>query len=194
VADRYLALSSYGFCLLLAWGLCQLATSHHRIALTTSMILLLSWGTATALRLPVWRSELSYWQDALTTNPENLKATRAIGAYYFDQDQPELAFPWLARALALDPNDPLYDFYQGYAELRRKNPAGAIPHLTNALTRKGDCIMALFDLGEAYKALGNRDQAISAYQRVLTSTDLDAQGFYQRNARERLRELGVTPQ
>lgn len=193
VADRYLALSSYGFCLLLAWTLYQLGRSHRRLALGIGVLVILSWSILTALRLPVWRTELSYWQDALTVNPENAKAIQALGVHYYTDGQLPLALKYFAQAQAINPGDPMYDFARGDHELLQGNAATAIPHLLNALNRKADCIMALFDLGEAYATLGQREKAIDVYRRLLRSTELDPQGYYKRNSRLRLQEMGATP-
>ena len=193
VADRYIFLSSYGFALLVAWGLSCMAAARPRFALAIGIILALYWGSVSALRLPVWRTELSYWQDALITNPESVKATMAIGAYYYGVGQLDQALGYYAQARSLNPDNPMYDYALGDHELRQGNPRAAVPHLLRALSRKGDFTMALLDLGDAYAALGQREKAIDAYRRIFTSTDLDPQGFYKRSAQAGLQKLKSSP-
>ncbi|MDD2897340.1 MAG: tetratricopeptide repeat protein [Desulfuromonadaceae bacterium] len=193
VADRYAFLPSYGFALLMAWGLNRLVVVRPKCGLSISIIIVMGWGTCTVLRLPTWQTELSYWQDALVTNPKNAKATMAIGAHYYNSGHFDLALKYFAQARELDPNDPMYDYASGDHELLQGNPRAAIPHLLRALGRKQDNIMALLDLGDAYAAIGQRDNAIDAYRRIFSSTEIDPQEFYKRAAQAGLQKLGSTP-
>jgi tetratricopeptide (TPR) repeat protein len=87
----------------------------------------------------------------------------------------------------------MYDYAKGDHELLQGNPQGAIPHLLRSLDRKGDNIMALLDLGDAYAAIGQREKAIDVYLRIFSSTEIDPQDFYKRAAQAGLQKLGSRP-
>ena len=65
-------------------------------------------STATVARNHVWRSEMSLWQDTLAKSPGKARPHHSVGKLHYMRWKPELAMPYLLRAIEIDPGKPLY--------------------------------------------------------------------------------------
>jgi tetratricopeptide (TPR) repeat protein len=90
----------------------------------------------------------------------------------------------------LEPQNPIYDFFEGKYYYERGNLPRATISFEGALEKKSDLIDALYCLGDICEKMKNRDCAISYYRRVIASTDLE-RGPYKKLAAERLAALGA---
>jgi TolB-like protein/Tfp pilus assembly protein PilF len=85
----------------------------------------------------------------------------------------------MRKAIDLDPNyPPIYDMYIGRAYLATRQPAAAIPHLRNCVSRMPDHWPAHFYLAAAYGHLGQLADAGAALAAARRYTKIDSiQGY-----------------
>jgi tetratricopeptide (TPR) repeat protein len=133
VAERYLYISLAGVGLIAAEALGRLARRDRVLAAALGGAIVLALGTATWLRVGVWRDDLTLFRDATAADPESTIQRRYLG----------LA---LMRAGRLD---------EGERELRRAAGLAALAgpgqseHLVLALRDLGETLEKTGDLAEA---------------------------------------------
>jgi tetratricopeptide (TPR) repeat protein len=192
VADRYAYLPTFGFCL--ATGLLlghSVDGKPRKLVMCACMILALFWGGLSFQRVPVWQTEESLWKDVLRNYPNHVKGYTSLGAYYFQKEEYDKAFPLFKRAQELDSHSPMYDYFQGYLLYQAGDRGSALVYLDRALARNNQFLMALYDKGLIFEEMGDRDQAVSWFRRMLASTDQDPLGFYKNAARQHLQKLSA---
>lgn len=88
VAERYLYLPSFAFCFLVAYFLFH--SPRFRILNWGLLLALVGWWSfKTVERLPVWKNEHFFWEDASRHNPERAGPLfNLAAAYYREKDVP----------------------------------------------------------------------------------------------------------
>ncbi len=100
MADRYLLLASFGFCIILAalfFELYQMKFGKisrditRTIVITLLIVLLLFYSTATIMRNNVWTNSETLWVDTIQTYPYWGVARLNLGNYYVETNQTQRA-------------------------------------------------------------------------------------------------------
>jgi tetratricopeptide (TPR) repeat protein len=101
--DRQLYLALIGP----AWWLATRITSlpWRAASIAAPIMLLAVLGAATIQRNQIYKTEISFWQDAATRNPDSARAANNLGMAYATDCQRDEALSEFSRAIALDESD-----------------------------------------------------------------------------------------
>ena len=103
--DRQLYLALIGPAWLLGQAFDHLALSRPRLAWAAVVLLAITLGLATHERNLVYRTEVSFWQDALQRSPSNARAANNLGIAYAVACRDEDAGRAFQQSIAANPND-----------------------------------------------------------------------------------------
>ncbi len=191
VADRYAYLPSFAFCLLLAYlGVGLKDRWPYRIT-TAGVAICLVFGILSFNQNKVWKSNLTLWRHTIAISPRSVQAMENLGTIYFFKGERAKALDILNGVRQIEPLNPVYDFFEGKYFYERDNFTRATISFEHAIEKKNDLIDALYYLADICDKTKNIDCAISYYQRLLASKDLD-RGNYKKIAKERLAKLGAS--
>jgi protein O-mannosyl-transferase len=97
-------LPSYGFFLILSWGIYTILWKKFRfIAITLFAILIASNSYLTFERNTVWKSEVSLWSDAAMKSPMKARPVYNLGIAHVNDGQPEMAVRDFTRLIEIKP-------------------------------------------------------------------------------------------
>lgn len=164
-AERFLYLPSIGFCLA-AGGLAHqtLAAQRLRPALAGAMMLLAA-GTAggVTVRSPIWRNNLSLFEDAARTSPLSAEIHYNLGREYLALGRWNAAATENKRALDLDPRHSLASNNLGVASSKLGRKSEAIAAFRQSISSDPTCAGCYANLGLEYAALGRWGEAAATY-------------------------------
>ncbi len=110
VQERYLYLSSIGFCLALALGIEWLAKKTGRrgiaIASTITLVIIVVWGAVSFNQNLVWKDNLSVYKNCVAKDPSSPQAHASLSRAYLEAARPRDAEDEAQKALSLDPGYP----------------------------------------------------------------------------------------
>lgn len=117
------------------WRRAGLATRPdlRRGLLAAGLLLLAAQGSGTYRRNRVWRDELTFWGDAVTSNPENGRGWLGLGNAYFQQDDPVRARESFAAASRLGYQSYQLELNWAAIDMAERKFDSALPHFLNAL-------------------------------------------------------------
>lgn len=178
VADHFVYLPSIGlFCIVIVAieRLChrlsflQVETQHWRLQLV--YLLLTAWyATLTLNYLPVFRNEISLWQDTLAKNPNSVAAMQNLGLAYYRKGDLDAADSVLRNAIEYE-----FDRYQSWNSLglvlaKADRIPDAIDAFEESLKLNPDSVRGWINLANSLRALdlaenttSRREPAIDAY-------------------------------
>ena len=140
LSEKYLYISSFGFCLLFSYGIHQIYNITHNKMKYVKVVLILffiittiAYSMQTFSRNKDWKNELTLWSKTVEQSPNSALAHNNIGVVYQKQGNIDLAIDVYKQAIALNPN---------YAE-------------------------AYNNLGLVYQSQGKTKLAVEAYQKAL---------------------------
>lgn len=140
VQERYLYLSSMGFCLGLALGIEWLAgrgffrLSGRAVATALTAILVIAFGAAYVAHNRVWDDTLSVFQNAVAVEPNSAEAHSALGGTYYSFGWPRKAETEVRKALELDPKCGNAYLNMSYFSTQQGNLDNAIEYLEQAIS------------------------------------------------------------
>jgi len=111
LAERVLYIPSFGFCMLVAFGMCKLfeCTSLRSNAVKILSLALLSLIAAhswrTIMRNQDWRTELQIFVSGIRTNPHNAKLFNNVGHVLEAQNRNTEALHYFLNATRIQPDD-----------------------------------------------------------------------------------------
>jgi hypothetical protein len=144
--DRYLYLPMVGAAALAGEGVAAaLAAVGRRWGLALSAVAVAGGLTARA-RVPVWRSDLALWSDAVEKTPRSPYAWYNLGRSREAAGDADGALAAYLRAAALDDRDGDAAVNAGAAYLRRGDPDAAAPHVERGARLLPRSAVAQFDL------------------------------------------------
>lgn len=123
-------------------------------------------GLATAVRNPVFGSEVAIWWDTVAHNPDNARAENNLGNALLKLGHTDEALPYFEAAIRLSPRYADARNNRGVTLLRQGHPAEAVPDLIAATKDKSDYADAFYNLGESYLQLHKTADALTALQRA----------------------------
>lgn len=167
MAERYLYLPSFGFCLLLAWLLQRFLNRSQLGVWLLLAVLVGGYGTLTWQRNRDWRSDATLWAKTVSQVPADARAHHNLGAAFSRQGNYPQALASLRTAVALDPS-----YAEGYATLGQVLAAteqydAAVAAFQHALQLEPRYLDAIRNLGDAYLAQEQFTAAIAQYRAYL---------------------------
>jgi Tfp pilus assembly protein PilF len=105
IQDRYLYLSSIGFCYLLALGIARIGRRRRVHAAWIGAVVVLVFGVGTMLQNRIWNNSIPLWQRAVAHSPNSRSTHYNLGLAYLGQKQYDSALNEMLRAKQLDPDN-----------------------------------------------------------------------------------------
>ena len=174
VADRYVYVAGVGIFLLIAYHLALVLArwvgrpAMKTAAMSAMVLLLAGLGALSLMRDRIWANDLTLWSDSIRKNPRNWIAHNNLGQYHFLRKNFSKAIEHAWMAYVSDPKQPM-----------------ALQNMTRACLKNGDfeeakvIMLELMQkikkpsrvdytlLGEAYRALGDRINALACFKKAI---------------------------
>jgi hypothetical protein len=167
LAERYLYLPSYGFCLLVAMGLERLLRRRRVLLVAVAAAILAAGAMRSLVRIRDWRDDLTLWTAALRAVPEgSARIHGELGRALSRAGRAAEALPHLQTAVDLDPLRPDAHSDLGLALLESGRPAEAIPAFRRSLDLWPDNELIRFNLARTLLDAGERDEAVALLRMV----------------------------
>ncbi len=181
-AERYLYLSSVGFCWLVAWGWRGLWRRGPKRKNIWRGAILASTGVISALcvlrvsaRNRDWQSDLVLYERTLADSPDIFIVRDALGLAYWARGNSEAAEREWRKALRLDPGDATTWNYLGGVYAQRKQYASAVGYLQRATKLDPAYTDAHLNLGAAYAEMGLMKLAEIQFRAAVALSPLNVQ-------------------
>jgi len=161
MAERYAYLPSVGMCLLAGLAFFELGGVRRRWPVAVFLVLSALAAITVWQRNPVWRDDVSLWQDTIARTEVSGMAWRSLGAAYLRVSRFEDAEAALRRALTIrNPPLGLQGIYSnlGTIGMHRQDFAGARHAYEKALQLTPDAPDVLFNLGLSIFYGGGQDE------------------------------------
>lgn len=175
MAERFLYIPSFGFCLILALLLYKFTNlpvfktpDLRMIAGGLLFIAIISiYVTRTIIRNPDWKSLESIFLSAVRVEPNQTMANGALGLTYLEEERYPEAIKLLELAIKADPSL-LQSYHQlGLAYEKVGNKEKAVLSYKKALEIEPKYYFANINLGSLYQKQGKYDEAISEFEKAL---------------------------
>jgi tetratricopeptide (TPR) repeat protein len=196
--DAKLGLAYYGL------GLCyhqqqqwQLAIDNWKQAralLEPEAAMLLVMG-ADYYHLKEYDEALKAFNGAIALLPSDLDQAMAkywMGVIYNETGQPEKALHPLWQAMNLKPDDPDFNFELGNALYGVKQYSDAVQAFKEGIRLRPNFAMAYYDLGRAYLAMHQKDDALDTYRKLQTVDKAKAEQLHSKILLESEQETSKT--
>jgi len=175
VAERYLYVPSFGFCLLVGVALHAAIRrgprTHLPRMIVISILVAAIVGMAairTIARNREWRDSVTLWSAALRTVPGGTGMIHGeLGLALLNLGRDHEAIEHLQRAIEMQPEIADYNNNLGLALLSVNRPADAVTYLERALVRRPDDLAVHYNLGKALAQLGRREEAAVHLRRAM---------------------------
>jgi tetratricopeptide (TPR) repeat protein len=187
VADRYLFIPSFAFCLVLALGFEKLWSVRLKdrskdffpfLAATVLIFLLMGYSYMTICQNRVWKDSFSLWSDALAKDAQNTVAMNSLGVIYLENEMNQEALEILKRAIDLDPQNPQIHSNLGIVQARMRRPAQSEYHYLMALSLQPDHYEASVNLSNLYAENGEFEAAIRVLSTLASERPHDAMVYF----------------
>lgn len=174
LAEKYLYIPSFGFCLLLSFMINKM---HHieskkefvkYLKAASIMIFILTivfYSTLTISRNREWKDRVTFWSKAAEQAPESMLAHTNLGQAYYDKGKLDLAIEEQKKAIAINPNYAKPYYYLGNSYYEKGEIELAIEQYQIAATSP-NFPDAHYRLGEIYISLGMDELAIEEYEKA----------------------------
>jgi tetratricopeptide (TPR) repeat protein len=174
-AERYLYLPSFGFALVLSFGLirARAATTGGALSMITAALILLLMGgyaAATIQRNTIWRDSYSLWADTVRKSPDSFIAHLGLGnALLEDKNRADDAIAQYRSALELNPRSPDVHDNLGFAFFKKGRTYKAMEQYRLALSLAPRHADTRANLGLALARLGRTEEAMEQYRLAIES-------------------------
>jgi tetratricopeptide (TPR) repeat protein len=135
------------------------------MALVGALLVVL--GGLTWRQCGIYADPGTFWQAALTANPNAWLAHNNLGKVLFEQGQVDEAMVHYQRALEIHPDYATGHYNLGGALLQKGQVDQAIAEFQKALEIQPNYSMAHYHLGEVFRQKGQVDEAIAHFKRAL---------------------------
>jgi Tfp pilus assembly protein PilF len=177
LGDRYLLAAALCASWLAARGLFALGGRARGLGLAGAGAAALVLAALSVRHVSVYRTDERLWSEAWRTNPRSARAALNLAAARLDAGDPRGAEPWLARAEALAPGDPLVSLDRAVAAEQRGDAPGARRELLRLLERTPGYWPAELRLGHLALDAGGLDEAAARYEATLRAHALCAEAW-----------------
>ena len=190
MADRYAYLPLVGIFIMVCWGVAEIPrpfgklragssqkmastghpARHARFAsilpVTASVIVVLALCVVARRQIAYWADNVTLWTHTVQVTVPNYVAQDDLGGALLADNRMEEAIGHFRAAAAMHPVDPISAFNIGFYDQLHGNLSGAIEQYRRAIiltTNPAVKIKAWNDMGRAYRALGNDEQARACF-------------------------------
>ncbi|MBZ5724340.1 MAG: tetratricopeptide repeat protein [Acidobacteriia bacterium] len=165
-AERYLYLPSAGFCWIAGWAWDWLAGRRLLWARTVGAVVLLACALKAMARNRDWRDNFTMVQITVRQSPTAGWVHDALASEYVERDAFDQALEHERLAVRYDPDVALFQMKLGYL-LMRNDPRAAIAAFEKVVALEPAAAKGHCDLGMAFEAAGDLQQAAREYERAL---------------------------
>ncbi len=183
IAERYLYIPLFGFCLVIAALMSQVTIRMRSSAATVfAVLVVLIIGTFYAVitinRNRDWRDGYSLWTRTLETSPDSVKAHGNLARVYMDRGLVEKSLAEIKKTIELNPKG--YKAYYNLGILLAKQGlfADAMQAYKKAIEKNPAYANAHFNLANLYKEQNMLAEAAREYEKTL---QIDGQDVEARN-------------
>ena len=174
MADRYLYLPSYGFCLFLTFlifkvGRLNILKKYSRIIILSLIIVILSFYTFLTIQINTeWRDQFTVLNAAVEKNKgKGTMAHVALAEYYLETGDYDNAINYSLRAIELQPKN-FYAYKNlGRISVELENYPLAIYYYKKSLDIKPDLYQSYNNLGFIYSYIGDFNRSIFYLSRAI---------------------------
>jgi tetratricopeptide (TPR) repeat protein len=169
LAEHYLYLPSFAFCLLLGMGLekLYLARKTRTLAYVFLALIVLAGSVRTVIRNRDWRDAATVWQKTLEIFPNNVTAHFNLGSTYNLQGKYDLAIEELTRAYRINPSNQFIQLELAIAYQRKGMPAEAEKYYQKGLAMDPAMYKARINLGILNQGQRDPKAAEQQYRKIL---------------------------
>ena len=159
LADRYVFLPSFGYCLLVGFVFNRLFEMKPRFAsgaflkgsvLCMFFLLLSCYAYLTVQQNKVWKNSFTLWSDAIRKYPGANLANAMMGEVYLAEEKYDKALPYLAKAVQIIPTDIISRNALGITYLKLGDPEKALREFLAILRIRPDDEMVRFKVAVLY--------------------------------------------
>lgn len=175
-ADRYMYIPLIGFAFLVLF-LFNFSDKHIRFV---SLGLIILYGTLTFFRCSVWKDSITLYSDIVKKYPNSFLALNSLGAEYMLNNNPEKAYLYLNKAIAVSPQ-----YYKGYynrglLNAQNNKYENAISDLSKAINyhKLKNNIKAYVARGNVYYKIKDFPKAIGDGKSALVIDDKNAKAQF----------------
>jgi tetratricopeptide (TPR) repeat protein len=162
LAERYLYIPSFGFCLILGWLFANgVAKKSTRIISILIFVLILTlYSAKTIQRNYDYKSEYTLWSTTLKNNPKSVQGHNNVGIGLLESGKTEQAIKEFEATIQLAPTftKPYYNLGISYYQLN--NYEKAIENLETSIKLEAKSAESYAALGTIYQKLGQYDLAV----------------------------------
>lgn len=187
VADRFMYLPSFGFCLLIGlWvdSILRLTQTHKFLLKVLVQVAL--WSIAFLLGLKsieqskIWNNTVSLWTHVIRYNPTEFIAfnDRAVG--YIHREMYDLALSDYGAILKFDPGNADAHFNRGMLFHKLGRYSSAIDDFDKVIAKYPYYEKAYNNRGKAYEAAGNDEMALADYTKTIKVNPAFPDGYMNR--------------
>jgi tetratricopeptide (TPR) repeat protein len=165
MADRYAYLPAIGLFVMVCWGVAssaeqkRVSTAWLRGVAVAALLLL---ALVTHLQLGYWQDSITLWTRTLQVTHRNYIAQDNLGWSLLARHETEAAMQHFQAAVAIEPDDPLGNFYIGWNAQMQGDLPRAIQQYKKVVNGEADTHLRFKALGvlcDAYREAGDKVHA-----------------------------------
>lgn len=164
VAERFLYIPSFAFCLLVATLLIRLnevnGAKHISLGIIGSIVLVLFYTGGTIFANTRWKDGVSFFKSELKYNPDSYLLYNGLGYTHRLNDDCDNAIPYFNKALQFKADDKIAHLNLAYCYFLKGDYHKAIAENRAALKLDNSLIEAHLSLGVCYWQIGDVDRSI----------------------------------
>lgn len=166
VADRYIYVSMLGFAIFFVYVLSIIG--NERLRVLFAAIVLIACSLLALNQVPVWRNEVTLWENVINKYPgRSSYAYTGRGYYYLEEGKHTQALADFDKALEINPKNSRALYNRGNIFFDTGDYEKAIRDYSNALDLKLINPNVYYNRGISYSELGMLDKAIRDYTMAL---------------------------
>jgi len=170
-AEKYLYAGSFAFCLLLSYLLIRaygkLKENGKQIVIGVTVMIVAFYAFRTYIRNQDWRDELSLYESAVRTNPQNGYLYNELGVAYTHSGQFSKAVDSFRQAIALNPKEPHFYFSTEGVYVALEQMPQAVQALQRAVELNPEFAEGYFNLAGIHAFLGKTIEAERYLQKAV---------------------------
>jgi protein O-mannosyl-transferase len=173
MCERYLFISSFGFCLLMAiiaddiWhAALQRNKMQAYVVAIVFMLIVAGFALRTVRRNMDWKDSLTLWESAIKDNPESSYSHYNLGVEYGELGREDDAIAQYKKAIASNPFDKWSYLNLGVRFEGQGRFEEAIVEYRKAIEIDANFSQAHYDLGVRYQQDGKGDDATAEYRKA----------------------------
>jgi len=176
--EHRLYLPMFGFAIVVAYSVFYLLPVKRYWAIVISILIILSFGTATYFRNRVWQNGTTLWLDVVSKSPHNYRAHYNLGTILYHNGEMDKAIKSYSDALRIQPDFAIAHDNLGVALVHKGKQDDAMKHFSQALRIRPKDPKILTNYGQALMQQGKIQDAIAHFLRAL---EIDSDNSEARN-------------